>query len=759
MIFKSFKITIVLTLIAGMLAAGCASHYQQTKLLDSLNLTKYVDSFIGTAEHGHVFLGANVPFGAVQLGPKNIPEGWDWCSGYHYSSNTILGFTHTHLSGTGIGDLNDILILPTTGDLQLKPGTKAKPYSGYLSTFSHDHEVSKAGYYSVWLDRYKIKAELTASERVGFHKYTFSENGQSNIIIDLADGVGWDSPVKTYIKQLDKNTLVGYRWSKGWATDQRVYFAIKISTAIDNFSVYDSVSLKNGTEAKGLKIKGVARLDVKKGESVYLKVGISPISSNNALANINAEIPNWDFNKVIAEADDSWNKELSKIKIAADEKTKRIFYTALYHTMFAPSLFNDANGDYLGTDKKVYTKPGFNSYTTFSLWDTYRAFHPLYTILHPDKVNDIVKSFLAIYDQQGKLPVWHLMGNETNTMIGYHAIPVIVDAYLKGFRAYDVEKVYAAMKHSAMQKTDGIDYAQELKYIPSDKVIESVAKGLEYAIDDWCIATMAKALGKTEDELYFGKRAKLYQLYFDKQTNFMRGKTSRGEWRTPFNPVSSVHRQDDYTEGNAWQYTWLVPHDVEGLIRLFGGDEPFTLKLDTLFNTKEKLAEGSSPDISGLIGQFAQGNEPNHHIPYLFSFAGKPYKTAERVRQIMDLFYTDKPNGLCGNEDLGQMSAWYIYSALGFYPVNPANGLYVFGSPIVNDAVLDLGNGKKFHLVVKNNSAKNIYINKISLNGKAYQKAYILHQDIVNGGEMLIEMGDEPSATWGVAMKDRPYSK
>ncbi|WP_342328234.1 GH92 family glycosyl hydrolase [Pedobacter sp. FW305-3-2-15-E-R2A2] len=720
------------------------------QVLAQNQLTKYVDPYIGSAAHGHVFVGANVPFGAVQLGPTNVFEGWDWCSGYNYASNTIIGFTHTHLSGTGIGDLNDILVMPATGPSQLD----------YVSTFSHDKEVVKAGYYRVILDKYKIKAELTSSERVGFHRYTFPKQQENpHVMLDLNAGVGWDSPVDTYVKQVDATTLVGYRHSKGWSNDQRLYFAVKLSQPLNSLSLSDSSSLStNGKELKGKRIKAVLGFKSINQEVLKLKVGLSPVSYENALANITAELPGWDFDKTVALADRKWEKELSKVKINADEETKKTFYTAMYHTMIAPSVFDDANGDYRGTDKKIYRKPGFTNYTTFSLWDTYRAFHPLFTFLHQDKVSDVVNSFLAIYKQQGKLPVWHLMGSETNTMIGYHAVPIIVDAYLKGFKGFDANLAYEAMKHSAMQKVEGIEYAQKIQYIPSDKVIESVAKGLEYAIDDWCIAQMAKKMNKTEDYKYFSKRAKLYREYFDKQSHFMRGKLENGNWRTPFNPIASKHREDDYTEGNAWQYTWLVPQDPEGLIGLFGGDAPFTKKLDTLFSMSSAMDAGSSPDISGLVGQYAQGNEPNHHIPYLYAYAGQPWKTANLVRQITDSLYTNKPDGLCGNEDLGQMSSWYVFSAMGFYPVNPANGTYVFGSPLINDAVISLPGNKKFHIKVQGNSKENKYIQKALLNGKPYTKSYLRHKDLVAGGELTLFMGIKPSATWGVNPADRPRS-
>jgi predicted alpha-1,2-mannosidase len=723
------------------------------------NLTQYVDPLIGSAKHGHVFVGANVPFGAVQLGPNNIMEGWDWCSGYNYIGNTITGFAHTHLSGTGIGDLGDISIMPATGKILLEKGKTADDQEGYLSKFSHQNEIAKAGYYSVLLDKYGIKAELTATERVGFHQYTFKKGAENpHIIIDLIEGIGWDAPVSASFKQLDATTIVGHRNSKGWSNDQRLYFVIKLSQPIKTIALYDSTVVKSGAALSGKKLKAVVNFNAINSEKLQIKVALSPVSIENAILNLKTELPGWDFAATAKKSDEKWEKELSKVKIEASNTTKKVFYTALYHTMIAPSLFNDVNKDYLGTDKKVYKKANFNNLTTFSLWDTYRAANPLYTILHQDKVSDVVNTMLAIYKQQGKLPVWHLMGSETNTMVGYHAVPVIVDAYLKGYRSFDANLAFEAVKQSAMQKTDGIDYIQELKYIPADKVNESVAKALEYAIDDYCIAMFAKALNKTKDYQYFSKRAQLYKEYFDKDVQFMRGKLADGSWRSPFNPVASKHREDDYTEGNAWQYTWLVPQDVEGLIGLFGGDKAFINKLDSLFSVKAELGENSSPDISGLIGNYAQGNEPGHHITYLYAYAGQPWKTADLIRKIDHDFYSSKPDGLCGNEDVGQMSAWYVFSAMGFYPVNPANGAYVFGTPLINNASISLAGNKKFNIKVVGNSAENKYIQKIVLNGKAYSKSFILHKIIMAGGNMQIYMGSKASGTWGVKPEDRPVS-
>ncbi|RZK17522.1 MAG: glycoside hydrolase family 92 protein [Pedobacter sp.] len=725
----------------------------------NVKLTQFVDPIIGSAKHGHVFVGANVPFGAVQLGPNNIMEGWDWCSGYNYVSNTITGFSHTHLSGTGIGDLGDISIMPVTGTTILDKGKKGAEDQGYLSKFSHKNEIAKAGYYSVLLDKYKIKAELSATERVGFHQYSFPENSVTpHVVLDLVEGIGWDAPTNTSFKQVDATTIVGNRNSKGWANDQRLYFVIKFSQPIKGFDIYEDDQLKKDKDVKGKKLKAVANFVSINHNKLQIKVALSPVSIENALLNLQTELPGWDFASTVKKAEAKWEKELSKVKINASTNTKKIFYTALYHTMVAPSIFNDVNKDYLGTDKKIYRNANFTNYTTFSLWDTYRAANPLYTILHQDKVSDIVNTMLAIYKEQSKLPVWHLMGNETNTMVGYHAVPVVVDAYLKGYRGFDVNLAYEAVKQSAMQKTDGIDYIQQLKYIPADKVNESVAKALEYAIDDYCIAMFAKALNKTEDYQYFSKRAQLYREYFDHDVQFMRGKMADGKWRTPFSPVAAKHREDDYTEGNAWQYTWLVPQDVEGLINLFGGDKPFVNKLDSLFIVPADLGENSSPDISGLIGNYAQGNEPGHHIPYLYAYAGQPWKTADLIRKIDNDFFTAKPDGLCGNEDVGQMSAWYVFTAMGFYPVNPANGAYVFGTPLINSATIKLAENKTFDIKVKGNSVANKYIQRILINGKNYTKSFIEHKTIMNGGSMEIYMGNTPSKLWGINAADRPVS-
>ena len=724
------------------------------------SFTQYVDPYIGTGFHGHVFLGANVPFGAVQLGPVNLSEGWDWCSGYHYSDSTIIGFSHTHLSGTGIGDLGDVLLMPATGTVIPLKGRLGDPASGNYSLFSHEEETVRPGYYSVNVKRYNVKAELTATERVGFHQYTFHAADSAQIIIDLKQGIGWDNPTETMLQKINDSTVNGYRYSKGWAADQRIYFTIIFSKPIRSFAVSGDSILQDKNELTGTRVKGIAYFTTANNEKILVKVGISPVSIENSLANIRAELPGWNFNEVVEKAHAAWNSELSKVRIeASNPSVMRSFYTALYHTMIAPSLFNDHNGDYLGTDKKVYRHAPFANMTTFSLWDTYRAAHPLFTILQPKRVNDMISSMLAIYQQQGSLPVWHLMGNETNTMPGYSGVQVVADAYLKGFRGFDTALAFKAAKATAMQDTRGLKYVKKYGYIPADSMVESVAMGMEYSIADASIAQMAKRMGKQNDYVYFSKRGRNYRNYFDRQTHFVRGRITDKKWRTPFSPFEAKHQKDDFAEGNSWQYTWMVPQDVEGLIGLMGGEKAFTKKLDSLFILKASMGAEASNDITGLIGQYAHGNEPSHLITYLYAYVGEPWKTADKVRFILDSLYSDKPDGLSGNEDVGQMSAWYVLSALGIYPVNPFNGQYVFGSPVINTATIELGKGKTLQVNVQDNSSTNKYIQQITLNGKTYSKSYITYQQIMNGGVLNIKMGDKPSAIWGRSIKDRPFSE
>lgn len=734
-------------IIAGALQWPAATLAQQ-------NVLKYVDPYIGTGGHGHTFMGASVPYGAVQVGPSNINKGWDWCSGYNYADSICIGFPQTHLSGTGIGDLGDVLIMPYTGAVQTDKGTQQHP--GYASKYSHKNETVSPEYYSLKLDN-GVKVELTASERVGFHKYTFPAGQPGHIIIDLSEGNN-DHSTDTYITLADPHTIVGYRFSSGWAKHQQLWFAIKSSVAIKNFRVYDGNDEKPGHQLRAAKAKGLISFDTSP-KVVMLKVGISPVSSENALNNIKAEIPGWDFSATVAQARAKWLKELSKIEVQTNNiAVKRIFYTALYHTMIDPALFNDHDKSYRGMDGKVYTNPGFDKYSVFSLWDIYRSDAPLNTIIHGDRENSFVSSLIAGYLQQGKLPIWPLMGNETNCMVGYHSVPLIVDAYLKGYRGFNVEQAYQAMLKSSTRDDYGMRYVKAMGYIPADKEYSSVSKGLEYAIDDWCIAQMALKLGKKQDAAYYLKRANYYKNYFNPANRFMQPRLSDGSWKTPYNPMTSNGGKSDFTEGNGWQYTWLVPQDVEGLIKLMGGDKPFIKKLDSLFSVTGDMGPNAPVDISGLIGMYAHGNEPSHHITYMYAFAGAQWKTAQKVRQVMHEFYTDKPDGLAGNEDCGAMSSWYIMSAMGFYPCNPASGIYVMGSPLFNQIRIRVGSGKYFRVQVVNNSDKNIYIQKAELNGRPYTKSYLRHKDIMDGGTLKLYMGNKPNYRFGAAPAERPES-
>ena len=722
----------------------------------SQDFTQYVDPHIGSGGHGHVFVGASVPFGAVQVGPSNFHKGWDWCSGYNYRDSVIIGFPQLHLSGTGIGDLGDVLIMPYMGDVKLEKGKETEQYSGYSSHYSHHNETVRPGYYSVKLDDYNIDVELTATERVGYHKYTFPEGKEARIIIDLQDGVS-DRATDTYMELTDSHTIKGYRFSSGWAKRQQVYFAIQSSVPIEDFKVYDKGQSLSTVKGQGEAIKGLISFATSPGE-VSLKVGISPVSQDNAWENIGAEIPHWDFAKVAREAKDKWNKELAKVTIETrSEKDKRIFYTSMYHLMIHPSLFNDHNGDYRGADWEVHQNAAFDNYTIFSLWDTYRAAHPFFTITNPDKVNDFINSMLAIFDQTGYLPIWHLNGYETGTMVGMSSFQVIAEAYLKGYTGFDAEKAFHALKTTAMSDIRGLDYVRDLKPIPSDVMKNRpVAMAMEIAIGDASIALMAKAMGKTEDYDYFWKRAQNYKLYYDREVGFFRGVMADGSWNPVFDPIKSIRPwAADYAEGNAWQYLWLAPQDVRGLVELLGGEEAFLERLNTFF-TLDSDDEDVLIDLTGIIGQYAHGNEPSHHIAYLYTYLGRQWETARLVRYIMEEFYHDQPDGLIGNEDCGQMSAWYLFSSIGFYPVFTATGQYVIGSPVFDKSTINLENGKTFTVEAINNSAENIYVQQVELNGKPYPYTYINHSDIMLGGVLKITMGNTPNHDYGKDVVHRP---
>jgi predicted alpha-1,2-mannosidase len=729
-------------------------------------LVSYVDPYIGTAAHGHTFLGASVPFGAVQVGPTNINKGWDWCSGYNYSDSVVIGFSQNHLNGTGIPDLCDIMIMPFTGQVRTEPGGQTNPGKGYGSRYDHRNEIARPNYYSVWLKDHHVKVELTSTERVAFHRYHFPADRPGHIIIDLLQGnfdTGWQHPkVYACLQKLNDSTLIGWRNSSQWAQDRRIYFAIRTNIPLTGLSMLNGKAIVNSDSVQADTVKALISFNKLRHTpaEVLLKIGVSNVSGQEALANIAAELPGWNFDDIVRQGNEKWEQALGKIKIeAADPVQGKVFYTALYHTMITPALYNDHDGSYRGTDGKVYSHAPFNNYTIFSLWDTYRTLNPLMTLIQPERVNDFVNTMLAIYQQQGKLPIWHLQGRETDCMVGYSAVPVIADAIMEGFHGFDANLALEAMKASSTRDDYGMNYLKQMGYIPADKEQESVSKALEYAVDDWCISRVAAKLGKTSDEQYYAQRAKLYNRYFDTTTKYMRPVLADGSFRTPFSPFSSrVHDWGDYTEGNAWQYTWLVPQDVESLIRLEGGDKAFVNKLDSLFVVTGDLGSEAPPDISGLVGMYAQGNEPNHHIPYLYDFAGYPWKTAEKISLITREFYTAKNDGLCGNDDCGQMSAWYVMSALGFYPVNPANGVFVFGTPLVRKAVLKAGEGKSFTMETVNFGPKNIYIQHATLDGAPYSKSFIDFQQIRAGSTLKLYMGDKPNLDFGRAPADRPTS-
>ena len=721
----------LMTALAAIATIGCIAITPSND-----NFTQWVNPRIGTGGHGHVFYGADVPFGYVQLGPTQITQGWDWCSGYHHSDSVLIGFGHQHLSGTGIGDLGDVALLPVARRDQRNV------------IFSHKDEQAQPGYYCITLrDHGKpyVKVELTASKRAGMHRYTFTPNQPTmQLLLDLRQGIGWDSPKEMKMQQVSPRVIIGTRNSVGWAKKQMDYFAMVFSQDVK-------------LEKLALDTLGLITT-ANTGRPLLVKVGMSAVSSQNAMMNMMAEIPEWNFDAVAKAADDAWNAELSKVNIKTDNDNDRtVFYTALYHTMIAPSVFNDVNGEYRGSDGKVH-EGDFTNYTTLSLWDTYRAAHPLMTLIHREKQRDMAQTFLHIFEQQGKLPVWHLMGNETDCMVGNPGAPVLADLVLKGFDV-DAAAALKAMTTSAMLDERSMGLLKKYGYIPYDlePEKETVARGLEYALADWCIARTAQVVGDQESFKNFDNRSRSYRHYFDPKSRFMRGKDSKGNFRSlaDFDPLSTKHRNDDYCEGNAWQYTWLVPHDVHGLVDLFGSEKAFVSKLDSLFIVEGNLGEEASPDVTGLIGQYAHGNEPSHHIIYMYNYVGQPYKAAKLIRQVLREQYRNDFDGLSGNEDVGQMSAWYVLSSIGLYQEEPAGGKYIIGTPLFNEATLNVGDGKTFTVKAVNNSDKNIYVQSAKLNGKRYDKSYIDYRDIIAGGTLELVMGPKPSK-WGTNKKFRP---
>lgn len=735
---------LIIGLAACALLSPCACNTKDT--MDYGRILDRVDPRIGTGGHGHVFVGANVPFGMVQAGPQQIIDAWDWCSGYHDSDTLLIGFSHTHLSGTGIGDLGDIVLMPFDPDRRqytsmymTRKGQEARHIYAHLD---HAREELAPGYYRVDLDDYGIRAEMTATARTAIHRYTFSGD-ESAVLVDLCSGIGWDTATDWSLEAPDDTHILGWRRSTGWAPDQHVYFYAEFSQP---FTLGAEEILTEGCTPHADRPESARTLlfDTAADKDIVIRIGISPVSAESARANLDAEQGPADqrdsFRILQGRALMAWAEALGKIRIEPLDATQEtIFYTALYHTMIAPALFSDTDGGYRGADGHPHSAD-IEQYTIFSLWDAYRAAFPLMTVIEPERCRAFAETFMNIYRQQGKLPVWHLWGNETDCMVGNPGVIILGDFVKKGLYE-DKAAALEAMVRSEMKDERGLEFIKEYGFIPYDKSeeVETVAKALEFAIADHAVAETAAALGDTGTETLFRTRSRAWQRYFDPETQFMRATAADGSHREPFNPFRALHMRDDYTEGNAWQYTWLVPHDAEGLIALFGGREPFLAKLDALFKAEGDLG-GDASDVTGLIGQYAHGNEPVHHVAYLYNVAGRQDRTCEVVRTVMDSLYTATPDGLCGNEDVGQMSAWYVLSALGLYQLNPVGGDFEIGSPAVRKAEIRLENGRTFTILAPANSKENIYVKSLKLNGEPLAEPHISYADILRGGTLEFEM-------------------
>ena len=741
---------------------SCQTKVKQNVIVSHENYSQYVNPLVGTFGEGNTYPGAQVPFGMVQVSPDT--EKWEWgaASGYEYSDSTIYGFSMLHLHGTGIPDMGDIILMPTCGKLKLDPGTKDGKKAGYLSGFSHKKELAEAGYYSVVLDDYNIKAEMTSTNRAGLLRFTYPESDTARILIDLSHVLRWNV-VWSNVRILDNQTIVGMHQVKGWAKERYVYFAARFSKPFDQSKIfsdkrevfydsYNNYRFRSSREAAGKDLQVVAEyLNLEENDAISVKVGISAISTDNAMCNLDSEMPDWNFEKVKADAQQLWNNELAKFEIKGSQKQKETFYTGVYHAFMAPVQYSDVNGQYRGLDQNIHQEKGFENYTVFSLWDTYRATHPLFCLVQPDRNADMINSMLAHYDQSvdSLLPVWSFWNNETWCMIGYHAVPVIADAYFNGVKGVNWEKALEACVNSATHaEYDAVNDFEQLGYVPYDIENESVSKTLEYAYDDYCIARLAKALGKNEIFKRFSKRCKGYKNLFDEEIGWMRPKDSKGNWMKPFDPFYFKHL-GAFTEGTTWQYSWYVPHDVKGLIDCFGGADIFEAKLDSVFTVSHGEDYDGTDDIYGRIGQYWHGNEPSHHIAYLYNYIGKPWKGQKLIREIIDTQYGNKPNSLCGNDDCGQMSAWYIFSSMGFYPVAPASGYYVLGSPALPEVLINLGNGKQFKVVSENYGEENYYVKKVSLNGTELKRSWITIDEVLNGGELVFEMSPSPEDSFG----------
>ncbi len=737
-------------LIAAALAGSCTPPDRPPRL-EEPDLAARVDPFIGTGGHGHTYPGATVPFGMVQVSPDNGRSGWDWSSGYHWSDSVLTGFSHTHLSGTGIGDLLDVLVMPVAGPVDLSVDTLPDGTRPWADRVDHEDEWAEPGYYVVELQRSGIQVELTATARVGLHRIHYPEGSRPGLVIDLGFAENWDTPTRTELTQTADTLFVGRRYSRGWAPHERVYFALATSRPV--------ASVERAMPSP--RTRALLRFAPSAAaEPVVIKVALSYVDEAGALANLRAEAPAWDFDAVKRRAATAWEAELSKVRVFGGSAADRtIFYTALYHTRLAPVLFEDVDGRYRGGDGRVHRAEGFVNHSIFSLWDTFRAAHPLNTILDPARVHDLVASMLAFRGEYGLLPVWSLVGDETNTMTGNHAVPVVVDAVLKGLAGVDPREALSAVVESQTSSLRDLDDYQRYGYVPSELGVEAVTKTLEYAYDDATVARLAAAVGDDDAVVRFHDRARGWRNVYDASTGFMRGRHADGSWVDPFDPLRSDHRVNtDYTEGNAWQHSWFVPHDAAALVDAMGGDEAFVRHLDDLFDQDTTVVgENASPDISGLIGQYAHGNEPSHHIAYLYAWAGRPDRTADRVRQILDTQYRAAPDGLAGNEDCGQMSAWYVFSALGFYPADPASGVYVLGTPRFDEARLRVQGGTFLVRAIRSRP-EDRYVRAVRLNGRPWPFTYVRHGDVAAGGSLEVTLGPKPDASWGRERWQRPPS-
>ena len=728
--------------------------------------TRFVNVIIGTGGHGHTYPGATVPFGAVQLSPDTYTKGWDWCSGYYNSDTSIMGFSHTHLSGTGCGDLLDVLLMPNVGEVKLDPGTRENPEAGYRSRFSHDDEHAEPGYYSVLLKDPNVHAELTATERTGLHRYTFPASEQSHFILDLAHA--YDDPANPVASAelaiAGRDTLTGGRIVNSWGRGRHIYFAAQFSQPFAKAELFSDNASVAGTNTSGKALKAVVHYQTTAQQQILVRVGISGVSAESALKNLRAEQPNWDFEATRRAAHSKWQKELGRVQIeTTNAKQREIFYTSLYHMMVAPTLFDDVDGSYRGMDGEVHTlDAGQHNYSTYSLWDTFRALHPAYTLMQPDKVPELVNCLVRMAEQSpAGMPVWPLQGEETGTMTGYHSASVMAEACVKNFPGIDWQRAYKVMRKRNMDDNyRGLGFYREMGYIPADKEEESVSKVLEYDYGDWACSKVAERIGAHDDATTQRKRSQNYQHLFDAKTQFIRAKLSDGQWTAPFDPIDMGHtpKYRDYTESNAWQTTFGVQHDVKGYIELWGGREPFIAKLDQLFTVPSTLPADAPPDIAGMVGQYAHGNEPSHHIAYLYTYAGQPYKTQSRVQSLLATMYRDEPNGLEGNEDCGQMSAWYVMSALGLYAVDPVSGNYVLTSPLFDRATLQVGGGKTLTIEARRASPEAIYIQSVRVNGKEQDKLWVAHSDIAHGGSIVFTLGTEPNKDLGSAEQVAPPS-